>query len=101
MTLAEVNRHIKSCNRLQKAKLKERATMDWLLADLIGRSVSRIYSSSAKMPDVIEAYPEIFKEDTEAIQEERERKQDELSVLRFKQFAQSFNKRFEGVAENK
>ena len=101
MTLAEIDRHIKSRNRIQKAELKERATMDWLLADLIGRSMSRIYSSSAKMPDVMEVYPEIFKEDIEAIQEERERKQAELSALRFKQFAQSFNKRFEEVAENK
>lgn len=101
MTLAEINRYIKSRNRMHKTEMKERASMDWLLADLIGRSVSRIYSSSAKMPDIMEAYPEIFKDDIEAIQEERERKQAELSALRFKQFAQSFNKRFEEVAENK
>lgn len=99
MTIAEVNRYIKSYQRIKKEQNKEKATFDWLLADLIGKSISRIYSSSAKMPDIMEAYPEIFKDDIEAIQEEREKKQAELSALRFKQFAQSFNKRFEEVAE--
>ena len=100
MTLAELDRHIKSRKRMHKEALKERATFDWLLADLIGRSVSRIYSSSAKLPDIMEAYPDIFKDDIEQIREERERKQAELSALRFRQFAQSFNKRFGEVAEN-
>lgn len=95
MTLAEVDRHITSYNRRQKAEMKERAALDWLLADLIGKSVARIQSSTVRYPSLTEAYPEIFKDDIEAIQEEKEKKQAELSALRFKQFAQSFNKRFE------
>lgn len=101
MTLAEIDRYAKSRKRVMKIEAKERATYDWLLADLIGRSVARIHSSTAKMPDIMEAYPAIFQEDLEEIQERKAEKQAELSALRFRQFAHSFNKRFEEVAENK
>ena len=101
MTLAEIDRYARSQQRIQKIEAKERATYDWLLADLIGRSVARIHSSTAKMPELIEAYPAIFQEDIEQIQERKAEKQAELSAIRFRQFAHSFNKRFEEVAENK
>ena len=92
MTLAELNRAVDAKRRIQKEELQEKASMDYILADLIGRSVARIHSSSAKMPSLAEAYPSLFKE--EEIQEKIQEKKDELSILRFKQFAQSFNSRF-------
>jgi hypothetical protein len=44
------------------------------------------------MPEIAEAYPTLF--DTKEIQEKKAEKQAELSALRFKQFATSFNKKF-------
>lgn len=92
MTLAELGRAIESKKRTQKQEAQERACMDYILADLIGRSVARVYSSSATMPELAKAYPTLF--NTEAIEEERQNKQDELSALRFKQYANFHNKKF-------
>ena len=95
MTLAEVIRAIESYNRRYKAAERQQAALDYILADAIGRSVSRIYSSSARMPKLYELYPALF--ESEEIQEQEQAKRDELSVLRFKQFAAAHNKKFEGA----
>lgn len=92
MTLAEIERAIASRKRVMKLQAQERASFDYILADLIGRSVGRIYSSSTKLPDIAAVYPSLF--DTKEIEDKRAEKQAELSALRFKQFADSFNKKF-------
>lgn len=92
MTIAEVIRAIESKKRQQKAEAQEKAVFDYILADMIGRSVSRIYSSSNHMPQLNEVYSTLF--DSEEIEAQQQAKRDELSALRFKQFAQSFNKKF-------
>ena len=91
MTPAELERMVES----KKRSLKEKASFDYILADLIGHSVSRIYNSGNKMPTLNEAYPFLFNEEEEA--EKIQEKKDELSALRFKLFAQSYNKKFEEV----
>lgn len=92
MTIAELARYINSQKRVMIREAKEKAASDYILAELIGRSVSRIYSSSAKYPSISEAYPSLF--DSEEIAEKRQEKKDEMSVIRFKQFAKSFNEKF-------
>lgn len=94
MTLAEVIRQIESRKRKQKAEAMEKAAFDYIHADLVGRSVSRIYSSSAHMPTLAEAYPSLF--DSEEIQQKQQEKQAELSAIRFKQFAETYNKKYKG-----
>ena len=96
MTLAEVIRAIDSYNRRNKAAEREQAAFDYILADAIGKSISRIYSSSAKMPKLYELYPALF--DSEDIEDQEQAKRDELSVLRFKQFAQAHNDKYKGAA---
>lgn len=97
MTLAELTRLLESKKRTLKEQAKERASYDYILADLVGRSISRVYNSSNKMPSIEEAYPTLF--DTEAIQEQKATKQTELSALRFKMFAKSFNDRYKEVSK--
>lgn len=92
MTIAEITRMAKSKQRTTITESKERAVFDYLLADLIGKSVSRIYSNSARMPELYEVYPSLFEQ--EDIEEKKQEQRDNLSALRFKQFAQSYNKRF-------
>lgn len=70
-----------------------------MLADLIGKSVGRIYNSANVMPDISEVYPSLF--DSVEIQEKKQENKDELSALRFKLFAESFNKKFEDKGEAK
>lgn len=98
MTLAELERAIDSKRRIQKLEAQEKASYDYILADLIGKSVSRIYSSSSTMPEISDVYPTLF--DSKEIEEKKREKQAELSALRFKQFATSFNKQFNKEAQN-
>lgn len=93
MTFAEINRAMESAKRREQRK----ASFDYILADLIGRSVARVHNSSNKMPTLAEAYPTLF--DKEAEEEEIQKKKDELSALRFRQFAQSYNKKLMGVSK--
>ena len=91
MTLAEFDRFVDSQKRIQKRKAEERASYDYILGDLIGRSIARVYSPSNKYPEIYEAYPNIFKrEEVEDIKQEQTMK---LSALRLQQFAESFNKK--------
>ena len=92
MTLAEIRRAIESKKRVMKREEQEKASFDYILADLIGKSVARIYSSSNKFPDISEVYPTLF--DKQKIQEEKQDIKAELSALRFKQFAQAYNQKF-------
>lgn len=91
MTLAELERAMASKKRQYLRDQQDKAAFDYILADLIGKSISRIYSSTATLPELSKAYPTLF--DNEEIQEAQQRKKDELSALRFKQFAQAYNKK--------
>ena len=92
MTIGEINRAVASKKRMIKAEAQERASFDYVLADLIARSIARLHSSSATMPDISSAYPTLF--DSEEIKQKKKEKAAELSAIRFRQFAESFNKRF-------
>lgn len=98
MTLAELERAIESKRRMKKIETQEKASFDYILADLIGRSVGRIYSSATKIPEISEVYPSLF--DSKDIEEKEQEQKAELSVLRFKQFANSYNKKYKEVAKS-
>lgn len=90
MTLAELDRLIHSKLRVKKIQDQERAGFDYILASLIGRHFARCYSSNVKIPEMSEAYAGLF--DKEELQEKQQEQIDELSALRFKQFAQAYTK---------
>lgn len=92
MTILELSNFMRSRKRTELERLREKATLDYKLGDLIGKSIARIYNSSNKYPEISEIYPTLF--DSEEIQAQKQEKQAELSALRFKQFAQSFNSKF-------
>lgn len=96
MSIAELMRAIESYNRRYRVAERQQAAFDYILADAIGKSVGRIYSSSATMPQLYELYPSLF--NGEEIQAQEQAKRDELSVLRFKQFAQAHNDKLKGAA---
>lgn len=94
MTIAELERAVESKNRVKQVEAKEKAAFDYILAELVGRSVARVFNSSNNMPTLSEAYPSLF--DTAAAAEDREAKRAELSALRFKLFADNHNSKFKG-----
>lgn len=97
MTFGEVFRAVESYNRVYKRRQQEQASFDYILADLMGRSFARTQHSANKMPEIAEAYPSLFNQ--EEIQEQRQQKQAELFAMRFRQFANSHNKRFSEVSD--
>lgn len=96
MTLAEVERYFKSKARVMKAQERKQASFDYMLAELIGRSMSRVYSSANKMPPIYEVYPTLFSE--QEIIAERAKRDRERFMAGLQQFANSYNKKFEEVA---
>ena len=89
MTLAELVRAVNNKKRLQKEELQAKATFDYALADLIGRSVARIHNSANNMPDIDKVYPSLF--DSEEIEEIKQENKNKLFELQLRQFAQSHN----------
>lgn len=88
MTFAELERYAESKARVKTLEAKERATMDYLQAIVIGKAVLSAFDSKNEIPKIHEVYPSLFDEGN---QEDLTEQQDLLSALRFKQFAQSFN----------
>lgn len=93
-TPAEIERYVASRIRVMKIEAQERASYDYILADLIGKSMARLYSSAASMPEIGKVYPTLF--DTEEITQKKQQAQYELSAVRFRQFAEAHNKKFQG-----
>lgn len=89
MTLAELERAFKSKERVAKIEQQKQASFDYILADLVGRSVARLYNSSNKLPAIEEAYPSLFN-----AKEMAQNRKTQLSVLRLRQFAQNHNKKY-------
>lgn len=91
MTIAELERAIKSKQKQQRLAAQEKASYDYILADLVGRSIGRVYSSANKYPDISSVYPSLF--DSQEIEEKKAAQKAELSAIRFKQFATFHNSR--------
>ena len=89
MTMAQVNRRVEVFNKVYKRQMRERANMDWQLANLIGISVGRCLSKDAQMPSVYEAYPDLF--DEEESKEMIQKQQTDISVARFLEYATAHN----------
>lgn len=93
MTIAELTRFMKSKLRVKKNETREKATFDYTLAQLIGKACGLAFGTiKSEFPEISQVYPTLF--DSEEIKQKKQERQAELSALRFKQFAESFNQRF-------
>lgn len=97
MTVGELDRYVSSRQRQEKHKLKERATMDYTLALLIGRAVKGS-DEEHPFPELYEVYPELFLEEAKVKEQTEADKRTQLSAIRFIQFAESFNSKFDEEA---
>lgn len=91
MTFAEIERAVNSKVRVLKMEAREKATYDYILAQLITKGVSRVLGDKSNYPTIEEAYPGIFDEVVAERKAKAEEQRMNLSALRFKQFAQSYN----------
>jgi hypothetical protein len=91
MTFAEIHREVESKVRIQKQQAQDKATYDYILAQLITKGVSKVLGDKSNYPSIEEAYPGLF---DDVIAEQKAKVQEQkmnLSALRFKQFANSYN----------
>lgn len=91
MSIAELERQLEAYKKMRRLEEQQRASYDYILADLIGRSVARVHSKQ-RYPEIQQVYPNLFTD--EEIAAKKQEKKTELSAIRFKQFAHSFNNRF-------
>lgn len=91
MTIGELGRLFNSKARVKKAEEQNMALHNYILGDLIGRSMARLHSSSATYPQIYEVYPSLF--DKDEFERKRQERITEESIQRLKQFAGSFQKR--------
>lgn len=98
MTLGEVRRALQSKVKVKKLELKERATFEYIQARLIAKGVGIAFGDKSAFPGLEESYPGIFTEQDEETKAKQEEAKTQLSVLRFKQFANFHNKKYEEVA---
>lgn len=93
MTLGEIERAVLSWQRVSKRQAQEQAAYNYIMAALIGTNVAS-YFTNATVPPLAEVYSHLFEEKAAEVQEQKIDAKTELSALRFKQFAKSYNDRF-------
>lgn len=97
MTLAEVKRYTDGATW----RLKSKAQFDYVLANLIGVSVSRVVSSEAEFPSIEKVYPHLFEEE---MAEAKKKQIEEDTIItnsknRFLEFALKHNARMKAQKE--
>lgn len=93
MSIGEVARYIQAQEKIRKIEAQEKASYDYIHANLVIRGISITLGSKESFPTIDEAYPSLFDDIKSEQQAKIEEKKMELSALRFKQFAQSYNNR--------
>ena len=91
MTIGEVSRYIDTKNKLRKQEAQEKASYDYILASLIAKGISISLGAKDTFPSIYEVYSEVFDDVIKQKEEEKQEKIMQLSALRFRQFAQSYN----------
>lgn len=94
MTPGEINRAIESKNKIEMIRIQREASFDYIQAQLIVKGIGIALGSKETFPQISEAYPGIFDNIQKAQEEKIKKQKDDLSALRFKQFAQSYNNSF-------
>lgn len=59
-TYGEMLRYMKAYSNILLRERQDKASFDYQLSNLIGISVSRLFSSDSKFPEIYDAYPSIF-----------------------------------------
>lgn len=93
MTIGELSRAVKSKLRVRKLEAQQKAQFDYTLAQMMGRACGMAFGTiKNEFPEISSIYPTLF--DSEEIKQKKQEQKAELSALRFKQFAESFNTKF-------
>ena len=94
MTIAEINRAVESYQRRENQKAKERASFDYVLAQMIGLNLNRaINGSETDYPTMAEIYPTLFADKAKQHKEIKENRKAESFAIQLKQFSMYHNEK--------
>lgn len=93
MTYGEIVDVIASANRQRLNQLKERASFDHILADLVGASVGRLMDKNAKFPTLYDSYPTLFKDEISKKEVEAPQEEWKLYKARLMKYATAHNEK--------
>lgn len=101
LTVLEIREMIESYNRVKIQERKEKIIDSYRLSQMISNHVSSLLSKDAKVLEFWEYAPDLFVEEQQAVEQERQRQALLLHKERMREFAERHNqKRKEEVNDN-
>lgn len=94
MTYGEIIDTIKAFNNVNQNRLKERAIMDYRLADLISSCIGRLFSEDAKTPSLTDAYEFLFQKEKKLQDEIKVKNEMEVWKQRMINFTKNHNRKW-------
>lgn len=98
MTYGEVIDTIKAYTNTNQNSLKERAIMDYRLADLISSCIGKLFSEDTRIPSLTDAYEFLFQKEKKIQDEIRAKIEMEIWKQRMINYAEIHNRKW---GENK
>ena len=94
MTYGEIIDTLKSYSKNKQNQLRERALMDYRLADLIAMNVAKIIDKDSKIPTLVEVYDFLFPEEKKLQDEIRAKNEMEIWKQRMVGYAENHNRKW-------
>ncbi|MEW9991805.1 MULTISPECIES: hypothetical protein [Clostridium] len=94
MTLDEILKTVEAYKDRKEADLKERAAMDYKLAQCVGYAVASIMDKGNKMPDFFEVYKALFEKESKQNEEQQKEKELIIQKQRMIDFVNQHNKKW-------
>ena len=93
LTVLEIREMIESYNRVKIQERKEKIIDSYRLSQMISNHVSLLLSNDAKIVEFWEYAPELFIEEQQAVERERQRQALLLHKERMREFAERHNRK--------
>ena len=93
LTVLEIREMIESYNRVKIQERKEKIIDSYRLSQMISNHVSLLLSKDAKVFELWEYAPELFVEEQQAVEQERQRQALLLHKERMRDFAERHNRK--------
>ncbi|HHG7937040.1 TPA: hypothetical protein ACPYFT_002024 [Streptococcus pneumoniae] len=93
LTVLEIREMIESYNRVKIQERKEKIIDSYILSRMITNHVSLLLSNDAKVVELWEYAPELFVEEQQAVEQERQRQALLLNKERMRDFAERHNRK--------
>lgn len=93
LTVLEIREMIESYNRVKTQERKEKIIDSYRLSQMISNHVSLLLSKDAKVLEFWEYAPELFVEEQQAVEQERQRQALLLHKQQMREFAERHNRK--------